>query len=187
MKTPDHLPKSKDGEDLWVFAYASLMWRPDFEHTEVLDATLHGYNRRLCIYSYQYRGTPECPGLVFGLDRGGSCRGRVLRVVSKNVDDVVGYLYEREMINKVYHPRMVSVTINPHSDAPIPATSLTFIADTNHIQYAPPMEDFEAVKLIRQGHGIGGPCIDYLSNTADHLRQLGITDHHLERLVKAAR
>jgi cation transport protein ChaC len=181
---PDHLPKSSDGNDLWVFAYASLMWRPDFEHTEVCDAILHGYHRRLCLYSFQYRGTPECPGLVFGLDKGGSCRGRVLRVAAKNVDDVVTYLYEREMINGVYNPTMASTLIKPADGPPIKAVSLAFIADREHQQYTGPLQNDEAVRLIRQGKGKGGPCIDYLTNTARHLRELGLVDHHLEKLIK---
>ncbi len=190
---PDQaIPTSSDGTDLWVFAYASLMWRPDFAHSEICDATLHGYHRGLCIYSFQYRGTPQKPGLVFGLDRGGSCRGRVLRVLSKNVDHVVAYLYEREMINNVYHPRMVSVSLNPHckgsekdqSGSHPSIKALAFIADRNHQQYAGTLDNEQAVKLIRQGYGIGGPCIDYLRNTAEHLRELGIVDHPLERLIK---
>ncbi|MBT4888533.1 MAG: gamma-glutamylcyclotransferase, partial [Rhodospirillales bacterium] len=132
----------------------------------------------------QYRGTPECPGLVFGLDRGGSCRGRVLRVISKDVDEVVAYLYEREMINQVYHPRMIPTTIAPSNGSPYQALSLAFIADRDHIQYTGPIKDDEALKLIRQGHGLGGPCIDYLRNTAEHLRELNIIDHRLEKLIK---
>ena len=175
------IPTSADGIDLWVFAYASLMWRPDFPHTEVHDALLRGYSRQLCIYSHQYRGTPECPGLVFGLDRGGSCRGRALKVASRDVDEVVAYLYEREMINKVYHPRMVVTEIGNKRD-----WSLAFIADRGHRQYAGKLEADEAVKLIRQGHGLGGPCMEYLVNTAEHLRELGIHDSHLEHLLSLA-
>lgn len=174
------IPTSADGTDLWVFAYASLMWKPDFEHTEVRDAVLRGYSRRLCIYSHQYRGTPECPGLVFGLDRGGSCRGRVLRVASKNVDSVIAYLYEREMINKVYHPRMVKTEVDAQK-----VQSLAFIADRDHQQYAGALEKKDAVKLIKQGIGHGGRCIEYLMNTAEHLRELGIHDSHLEGLLRA--
>ncbi len=175
------IPTSADGTDLWVFGYASLMWRPAFAHTEVRDALLRGYSRRLCIYSHQYRGTPDCPGLVFGLDRGGSCRGRVLRVASRDVDDVVAYLYEREMINRVYHPRMM---VTETGDERI--HSLAFIADRDHHQYAGTLADDDAVKLIRQGHGSGGPCMDYLRNTATHLRELDIHDRYLERLLMLA-
>jgi len=175
------IPTSADGIDLWVFAYASSMWKPEFPHIEVRDALLRGYSRQLCIYSHQYRGTPECPGLVFGLDRGGSCRGRVLRVASHDVDEVVTYLYQREMINKVYHPRMVTTEIGDER-----SLSLAFIADRNHRQYTGKLGEDEAVKLIRQGHGLGGSCVEYLVNTAEHLRELGIHDSHLEHLLSKA-
>ncbi len=175
------IPTSADGTDLWVFGYASLMWKPGFAHTEVRDALLRGYSRRLCIYSHQYRGTPDCPGLVFGLDRGGSCRGRVLRVASRDVDGVVAYLHEREMINRVYHPRMVTVETGSER-----VHALTFIADRDHYQYAGTLATDGAVRLIRQGHGSGGPCMDYLENTAMHLRELGIHDSYLERLLMLA-
>jgi len=176
------IPTSADGMDLWVFGYASLMWNPNFAHAEVRDALLRGYSRRLCIYSHQYRGTPECPGLVFGLDVGGSCRGRVLRVASRDVDDVVAYLYEREMINQVYHPRIVTTEVG---DTRVQA--LTFIADRNHHQYAGTLDIEAAVALIRQGHGSGGACLEYIANTAEHLRELDIHDRHLERLLARAR
>jgi len=175
------VPTSADGADLWVFAYASLMWRPDFAHTEVRDALLRGYSRRLCIYSHQYRGTPERPGLVFGLDLGGSCRGRGLRVASRDVDDVVAYLHKREMINQVYHPRMVATEIGNER-----VHSLAFVADKGHRQYAGKLKSDEAVKLIRQGHGHGGTCMEYLLSTAEYLRELGIHDRHLEHLLALA-
>lgn len=175
------IPTSADGTDLWVFAYASLMWKPEFTYQEVRDALLRGYSRRLCIYSHQYRGTPECPGLVFGLDVGGSCRGRVLRVASRDVDAVVRYLYEREMINKVYHPRMVATEIGDTK-----VHSLAFIADRDHHQYAGKLDPRDAARLIRQGVGSGGPCMEYLANTAEHLRELGIHDSHLEGLLALA-
>ncbi len=175
------IPGSSDGTDLWVFAYGSLMWRPDFEHAEVRDAVLHGYHRALCIFSHQYRGTPEVPGLVFGLDAGGSCRGRALRVRSKDVDTVVAYLYEREMINQVYTPRMANISMGDDSHS-----ALAFIADRKHGQYTGPLTDELSVKLIRQGRGHGGACIDYLRSTAEHLREIGIHDSRLERLLARA-
>ena len=84
----------------WVFAYGSLMWRPGFPHADSRPAVLHGYHRALCVYSTRYRGTPERPGLVLGLDRGGSCRGRVRRVSGEDAGHVRAYLTEREMVNR---------------------------------------------------------------------------------------
>jgi|APSaa5957512493_1039668.scaffolds.fasta_scaffold43529_2 glutathione-specific gamma-glutamylcyclotransferase len=175
------LPADHDRTGLWVFAYGSLMWRPDFDHDEVRDGLMRGYHRGLCLYSHQYRGTPDVPGLVFGLDRGGSCRGRALHVTPDQVTSVTTYLYEREMINRVYLPRMATVA-TPEGDI----KALAFIADRDHHQYAGALEDGEAVRLIRQGVGHGGACIDYLENTAQHLRDLNIYDSQLERLLALA-
>lgn len=176
-ETIDLLPDDCNQSGLWVFAYASLMWRPDFEHDEVRDGLMRGYHRGLCLYSHQYRGTPEVPGLVFGLDRGGNCRGRVLHVAPGDVNTVAKYLYDREMINRVYVPRMAMVA-TPLGDI----RALAFIADRNHHQYAGSLADAEAVGLIRQGVGHGGACLEYLENTVQHLRELGIHDSQLERL-----
>lgn len=167
---------------MWVFAYGSLMWRPDFRHAEIRPAVLRGYHRRLCVYSVTYRGTRERPGLVFGLDRGGSCRGRGLRVAAPDVDDVVAYLYEREMINRVYHPRMVGLDLAGGERV----EALAFVADRSHEQYAGKIADAAAAALVLQGEGRGGHCIEYLRNTAEHLAELGIRDRHLERVLKLA-
>src|ERR1700704_153642 len=89
-------------EDLWVFAYGSLMWRPDFPFVERVEATLIGAHRALCVYSFVHRGTPERPGLVLGLDRGGACRGIAFRVTAKKRADTVAYLRSREQVTMVY-------------------------------------------------------------------------------------
>ncbi len=177
-ETLDMLPGDSAQKGLWVFAYGSLLWRPNFDHTEIRDATLRGYHRGLCIYSHQYRGTPEVPGLVFGLDRGGLCRGRILRVAPKDIEDVVSNLYEREMITRVYLPRMVNVTTNEGS-----RQAFTFIADRSHYQYAGKLSDDETVRLIMQGCGKGGPCLEYVENTVEHLQAIGIRDGYLEKLL----
>ncbi len=171
------LPKG----DIWIFGYGSLMWRPDFPHTDSQPALLKGYHRALCLYSYQHRGTPEVPGLVFGLDRGGSCRGVALKVARENAEDVLGYLYEREMLNRVYLPKWLPVQL---PDRKVPAYA--FIADRRHKQYAGRLDDKDAVKLILQGYGKRGHCLDYLQSTLRHLDQLGIADEPLHRLVRLA-
>ena len=89
-KTPSEAESSKG--DLWVFGYGSLMWRPGFEFLEQVPARLIGEHRALCVYSFDHRGTPEKPGLVLGLDRGGACRGIAFRVPAKLRNDTVQYL-----------------------------------------------------------------------------------------------
>src|SRR6201989_3424360 len=95
--------------DLWVFGYGSLMWRPDFEFVERVPARLIGEHRALCVYSFVHRGTPEKPGLVLGLDRGGACRGVAFRVAERNRADTIAYLRAREQVTSVYREVVRSV------------------------------------------------------------------------------
>src|SRR6267154_3908161 len=92
--------------DLWVFGYGSLMWRPGFEFIERVPARLIGEHRALCVYSFDHRGTPEKPGLVLGLDRGGACRGIAFRVAARRLNDTVDYLRSREQTTHVYREVM---------------------------------------------------------------------------------
>ena len=173
--------------DIWVFGYGSLMWRPGFPLTESQPALLRGYHRSLCIYSVQYRGTYERPGLVLGLDRGGSCRGRAMKVADKDADEVIEYLHEREMRHRVYRPKWLPVTVPGGAQGgEKKVTAYTFVADRSHEQYTGGLTDKESVRLILQGCGKGGHCLDYLQSTIRHLDELGIPDGPLHRLVKLA-
>ena len=176
---------NKPAGDIWIFAYGSLMWHPNFEYEEKRRAHLHGYHRALCIYSVEYRGTHEKPGLVFGLDRGGSCHGMAFRVLEKHAAAVMRYLDEREMVTGVYCPSWEPVELaSDDPEDPIRTKAYIFVADTNHSQYAGKLSDIDTVRLVDQGHGKAGPCIEYLQNTLDHLTELGIEDPSLARIVK---
>lgn len=167
--------------DIWIFGYGSLMWRPNFPYTEVGPALLRGYHRALCIYSTEYRGTWEQPGLVLGLDRGGSCRGRAMKVADKDADEVIAYLHEREMVNRVYVPKWLPVALPTGR-----VRAYVFVADRGHEKFVSPLSEAEAVRLILQGRGKMGTCLDYVQNLVRHLDELGIPDGPLHRLVKMA-
>ena len=157
------------------------MWEPNFAHTEAHKATLQGYHRALCIYSHVYRGTPENPGLVFGLDVGGTADGMAFKVAHADAEPVLKYLYDREMVTNVYVPTWASVDIEEvglHQ-------ALIFAADQNHEQYAGALSAEAVVALIKAGHGKAGPCTEYVVNTYAHLRQMHIRDDTLADIVKS--
>ncbi|OYQ35362.1 gamma-glutamylcyclotransferase [Niveispirillum lacus] len=180
MTNPSTLPDfdHPPGTDLWVFAYGSLMWNPGFPFVEKREGLLRGYHRGFCIYSHQHRGTPERPGAVLGLDRGGACRGMVFRVEAAAVPDVLRYLWQREMAYRVYIPRRLRVRTDQGD-----VRALTFTADPAHSQYCGRLGLDGTASLIRQGVGQSGRNVDYLSSLIDHLAELGIEDQGLRELA----
>lgn len=165
-------------EPLWVFGYGSLMWNPGFPPAESRIARLHGYHRGLCIWSWVYRGTERDPGLVLGLDSGGSCLGVAHRVRPEQREMAAAYLYRREMVTAVYVPVVRSIRLD---DGPrVPA--LTFVADHQHEQYAGHLSAEEAAAIVRRAKGRGGANIDYVTNTAACLDKLGIPCPRLHRI-----
>ncbi len=155
------------------------MWNPGFPHLEVRRGRLYGYHRRFCIYSHVYRGTPERPGLVLGLDLGGSCEGLAFRVPAGEASEVMDYLYERELVTEVYIPRWLRV-VTP--DGEVRAAS--FVVDRAHHQYTGELELEATAELIRQGAGVSGPGIEYLRNTVHHMEALGLSTGKLKRVLE---
>ncbi|ABC24054.1 gamma-glutamylcyclotransferase [Rhodospirillum rubrum] len=166
-------------DEFWVFAYGSLMWRPGFAHVETRPALLEGYHRAMCVLSIHYRGTPERPGLVLGLEEGGRCHGRAFRVSDDDRETVVAYLRARELISNVYLERMLPVLLDDGRRV----EAYVFIADCAHDQYRGGLEDVDAARIIAQGQGSGGSARDYLANSLAHLDGLGIPDPALARLL----
>jgi cation transport protein ChaC len=168
------------GRDFFVFAYGSLMWRPDFPFVEIQPATLYGYHRAFCITSTHYRGTAERPGLVLGLDRGGQCVGRLYRIGPTDAADVARYLHERELITGCYVPKHVTLRLQDGKMA----HGLTFVADRAHYQYAGKLDDQAIAGIVRHAVGVMGSNRDYLRNTVQHLEEMGIADTSLHRILK---
>ncbi len=162
--------------DFWVFGYGSLMWRPGFAYAEAVPATLPGAHRALCVYSFVHRGTPEHPGLVLGLDRGGACRGTGFRVVASKRDEVLAYLRERELVTDVY--REVERPVRLQSGGAVPA--ITYVVDRAHRQYAGLLPRERLLDLVRDSRGRSGANRDYVVSTVEHFRAIGIRDATLE-------
>lgn len=160
------LPKG----DMWVFGYGSLMWKPGFPHGEARPARIHGYHRALCVWSWVHRGTRERPGLVLGLDRGGSCIGIAHRVSAGDRDAVVEYLYARELVTNVYVPVVRPIHIEDVGRV----AALAFIVDRGHDQYAGDLSAAHAARTIRDARGRSGANPEYFANTMAHLEALGI-------------
>src|SRR5258707_5152820 len=140
--------------DLWVFGYGSLMWRPGFEFLEQVPARLIGEHRALCVYSFDHRGTPEKPGLVLGLDRGGACRGIAFRVAAKQRSDTIGYLRSREQTTNVYREVMRSVWLENEDRQRVSA--LAYVADRGHGQNAGRLSLSNQLHYLQRGHARSG-------------------------------
>ncbi|WP_407932650.1 gamma-glutamylcyclotransferase [Castellaniella denitrificans] len=168
--------------DLWIFGYGSLIWRPEFDHLEARRARIHGYHRALCLWSRINRGTPERPGLVFGLDLGGSCEGTVYRIAGDRVPDILGPLWQREMPSASYIPRW----LNCHTTSGA-VTGLVFTMDRRDEGYVKGLSTEEIVAIVRQGRGRYGHCTEYVLQTADALDAAGITDRRLRAIARALR
>ncbi len=167
--------------ELWIFGYGSLMWRPEFEYTSCQPALLRGAHRALCVYSWVHRGTQQKPGLVLGLDHGGSCRGMAFCVSPKNRSHVIEYLRAREQVTMVYREAWRPIHIGARGNLRVEA--LCFLVDRRHQQYSGVLSLHEQARLIRQGRGRSGANRDYVLNTVDHLKSLKLHDSGLFALA----
>ncbi|WP_131196179.1 gamma-glutamylcyclotransferase [Lichenihabitans psoromatis] len=170
-----------DIDDLWIFAYGSLMWRPDFDFVERQKARLAGYHRSLCIFSHLYRGTPTNPGLVLGLDRGGSCVGIGFRIAETHRVATLDAVRTRELVTGVYREVQAPMLLEDGSRV----SAVTYVADRAHVQYAGKLPREQMAARIRQCAGSAGPNADYVRNTHLHLQQMGLQDSNLAWIVAA--
>lgn len=164
--------------DVWFFAYGSLMWDPGFAPVEVRPARLHGYHRAFCVRSRHYRGTVAAPGVVLGLDRGGSCHGRALRVAERDRAHVFEYLAEREMPEEIYSCRRVRLALGRRR-----VDGYTLVVNRDNFLYAGRLSEAEIARIIVNSEGGRGRNRDYLASTVRHLDKLGIGDGPMHRLL----
>ncbi|CAM4296001.1 gamma-glutamylcyclotransferase [Kerstersia similis] len=185
--TPEQLQASQDallsqrdpGDDVWIYAYGSLIWRPDFPFLERRAATLVGHHRALCLWSCINRGTPEQPGLVFGLDLGGSCHGMAYRIDASQIDSIFPRLWQREMSTGCYQPSWLRCSSDTGD-----IRALSFVMNRSHPGYITGLSQEEQIAIILGASGSCGPCSDYVLETAKALRQANILDEQLDRLAR---
>jgi cation transport protein ChaC len=169
-------------QDLWVFGYASLIWRPEFDADEQRGAVVHGWHRALEMRSRVNRGTPECPGLVFALVPGGSCRGMAYRIARSRAAAELERLWAREMPTGVYDPKWLACRT-----AQGPVRALAFTLSRRSPAHTGPLSDARMLEVLRCAAGRFGSTLDYLLETSRSLRHCGIRDRDIERLVALAR
>ena len=169
------------GQDLWVFGYASLIWRPEFEVTERHLTRVLGWHRALKMWSHVNRGSPECPGLVFALLSGGSCQGMVFRIPSNKVAQTAEDLWFREMPNEVYAPRWLQC---PTPGGPVSA--LAFTLPRSSPSYTGDLSAAQYQQIFRESNGRYGTTLDYAQQTYESLLAHGIQDKSLAALLRHA-
>jgi cation transport protein ChaC len=166
-------------EPVWVFAYGSLMWDPDFPRAETETALLRGYHRSFCLYSYDYRGMRTQPGLTLGLDHGGACRGIALRLSPAGLDAAIDRLWAREMTA----PRVYDMRLLPVRTACGNGKAYAFTVRRDHPDYAGRLSPDATAQIIAGAVGRRGACRDYLAGTVRHLAARGLIDRQLTRLA----
>jgi cation transport protein ChaC len=167
---------------IWVFGYGSLIWNPAFHHAERRTARVHGYHRQFCLWARSGRGSPEKPGLMLGLEPGGSCHGVVYRLAPEQVMVELDVLWRREMISMVYRPVWLAAR-TPHGIE----HALAFAVNREHERYIADLDLAQTARYLASGAGPLGQCCDYLFETVAHLRELGLRDRHLELLEARVR
>ena len=168
------LAQAPDDGDIWVFAYGSLIWNPAFHFEERRRARLLGYHRKFCLWQYAGRGTDEEPGLTLALDHGGTCKGVAYRVARGKAELELEIIWRREMVTGAYQPRWVTMEVDGER-----LPGIAFVVNREHTRYDARIPEDKAIEAIARAKGQLGRCAEYLHNTCDHLRELGIEDRPL--------
>lgn len=169
------------GQGVWIFAYGSLIWNPAIEIDQTRPARIQGWHRRFCLSVSAGRGSPEQPGLVLGLDRGGACRGLALHVAEEKISHELPLLWRREMVADSYAPRWVAL----HDAGGVFGHAIAFTVRRDRPGYAGGLSEAELVARLASARGALGSSAEYLLHTREGLRRLGIRDPYLEHLARA--
>ena len=171
----------RPGGPVWLFAYGSLIWNPALHFEERRLARIHGWHRAFCLSTVAGRGTPELPGLVLGLDRGGACTGAAFSIAEDILEAELTLLWQREMLSGSYQPRWLAVR---GGDGAVFGHAITFTIRRDG-QYYARLERAELVRRLATASGALGSSAEYLFRTRDSLRELGIVDRAVEGLARA--
>jgi len=167
-------------QDLWIFGYGSLIWRPDFDFAERRPAKVHGWHRALKMWSRINRGTPERPGLVFGMLSGGSCHGVAYRVAQAEGRQVLARLWAREMITAVYDPKWLTCQTQHGA-----VMALAFTLSRKSPSHTGVLSPEEYRRIFLEASGVYGTTFEYAHRTLEELRRHNIHDRGLEKLLKS--
>ncbi len=177
----NNTPEGGEHDGLWVFGYASLIWRPEFDYTQRHLARVQGWHRALHMWSRVNRGSPECPGLVFAMLPGGSCQGVVFHIPRAQASAALEHLWVREMPTGVYDPRWLSCTTAQGS-----VRALAFTLSRKSPNFCGNLSDTQYAQIFREARGRYGTTLDYAQQTYDGLLREGIHDRALQRLLAKA-
>jgi len=178
----DMLARAPRPGRVWVFGFGSLMWNPAFHFVERRTARIHGFHREFCLWARAGRGSPERPGLMLSLERGGSCTGVAYRIARRAAATELDVIWRREMFTGAYRP----VWTTAHTPKG-PEPAIVFSANRAHERYVTGLPEAEVARYLANGAGKMGRCSDYLFDTVAHLRQLGIRDRRMEALEAKVR
>ena len=170
-------------DSIWVFGYGSLIWNPAVHFTEKLRGKVHGYHRRFCLWSTIGRGSPSKPGLMLGLERGGSCNGIFYKIDRREVRSELDIVFRRELITAAYRPTWVTARISDKSRF----KAIAFVINRNHNRYAGTLDDETVIQTIAEAKGTLGSCSDYLYETVLQLDNLGMPDRQLASIARHVR
>ena len=174
------IPDEGIGEDIYIFAYGSLLWNPTVDYEEECLAKIYGFHRSFCMKTYLGRGSFKKPGLMLGLDRGGSCRGSALKLKKSNAIKNIDILFRREMVTGAYKPKLLKTTLEDGKKV----MSLAFTVDKKHKNYFQNKAIQTKAIMISNAHGFLGTCEEYFSNTLQSLSELNIVDSEMIAISK---